>query len=108
MLNVANELDGVNLDDLIVGLPTSVLESGVIPVNANDPACLDGPVNITAPATGEEDLNLDCFAWVATSPFGENEIESINLHAPKGVGFSGKLNLFNNFIVEAEAQARHK
>jgi len=106
ILNVANELDGANLDSLITGLPRSVLESGITPVNADDPTISCGPVNTTALATGEEELILDCFAWVAISPFGENEIESINLNIPKGIGFSGKLNLFDLFIVEAEAQVR--
>ena len=104
ILLVANELDGAKLDSLIDGLPDYVLESGITPLNADDPAC--GPVNTTALATGEEELILDCYAWVAISPFGENEIESINLKIPKGIGFSGRLNLFNLFIVEAEAQVR--
>jgi len=106
LLNVANEVDGANLDSLIAGLPTSVLESGITPVNADDPTISCGPVNTTALATGEEELNLDCYAWVAISPFGENEIESINLNIPKGIGFSGRLKLFDFFEVEAEAQVR--
>lgn len=109
ILNVANELldsslNGVDLDDLIDGLPGSVLKSGITPLDADNSTC--GPVNTTALATGKEKLNLDCYAWVSISPFGENEIESINLNIPKGIGFSGKLNLFNEFIVEAEAQVR--
>jgi len=85
-------------------LPDYVRESSITPLNASNPVC--GPVNTTALATGEEKLNLDCYAWVAISPFGENEIESINLNIPKGIGFSGRLNLFDQFEVEAEAQVR--
>lgn len=105
ILNIANEIDGVDLTELISGLPNDVKISGITPLNDNATECL-GTDNYTALASGDQQIELDCYAWVAISPFADNEIEAINLVIPKGIGFSGKLNLFNSFVVEAEAQVR--
>ena len=79
--------------------------SGITPLNPDATEC-QGADNTTALANGDQQLVLDCYAWVAISPFADNEIEAIGLTIPKGIGFSGKLNLFNRFLIEAEAQVR--
>ena len=105
ILNIANDLVNGDLTDLIKGLPESVKKSGITPLSDWLPEC-QGAYNTTALASGEQKLVLDCYAWVAISPFADNEIKAINLVIQKGIGFSGRLNLFDCFIVKAEVQVR--
>jgi len=104
ILRVAAVIDpGLN-SGLIDGLPSSILDSGITPPDSAV-AC-DSLGNKTAQALGEESLNLDCYAYVALSPFSTNTIESINLEIPRGISFAGKLNLFDLYQVQVDAKVR--
>jgi len=92
-----------DLNQLVADLPQSVLDSGITSPNAEKPECMNSG-NSTAQASGEEQLDLDCYAYVAISPFATNRIESIDLEVPRGISFAGKLNLFDQFVVQAEAK----
>ena len=80
--------------DLVSQLPTDVLTSGIRPFNPNNPACATLG-NTIKQILGKEQLNLDCYAYFAVSPFLSNRIEQLNLDVPRGISFGGTLNLFN-------------
>lgn len=92
-----------NLNDLINGLPQDVLVSGISPPDANAASCSTNSNNSTALAVGDEELDLNCYAYVAISPLSQNEIEPIGLTIERGISFAGKLNLFNQFVIQAAA-----
>ena len=106
ILNIVADMEPA-FEDLISGLPQDVLQSGISPIDQNAVGC-EGTGNSTAQANSEEELNLDCYAYVAVSPFAQNEIESINLVVERGISFGGKLNLFNVYEVTAEAKVRKR
>ena len=105
VLNIAAVLEP-SLADLVDDLPNDVLVSGITPYDEDAEGC-ETAGNTTAQMLGEEQLNLDCYAYLIVSPFLENSIEEINLDIPKGISFGGTLNLFNLFVARMEAKVRN-
>ena len=98
-------MEGVDLGTLATDLPRSVRKSGITPLDDTNPKCQGAnDTEALADPSNDQELVLDCYAWVAISPFAENTIDSIDLTIPKGIGFSGRINLFDRFEVEVEAQ----
>ena len=108
-------------------LPQSVLNTGITPIRTDDPVCQSAPQptdfdnstslnNMTNSSTSgsassqemaEKALvNLDCYAYLTVSPFTENTISTTGLTVPRGIGFSGKLNVLDRFEAAGEGLVR--
>ena len=109
-------------------IPRSVLKTGITPIRRDDPMCKSAPqptdfanstrLNITVPNSSAPDspsskemaekalLNLDCYAYLSISPYAENTISTTGLTVPRGIGFSGKINVLDKFEAAGEGLVR--
>ena len=101
ILNVAAVLEPL-IGDLIQGLPKQILETGITPFDENADGC-GSSGNITAQVLEEEDIKMDCYAYIAVSPFKRNKIEPIDLEIDRGISFGGMLNFYDLREIEVQA-----